>query len=150
MRIVRAAACAAVLVCGSGVASSQTQASQIVGAWNCHAETSESVVAGMMTYNADGTMDSNVAVTAKFEEGELALQVVSRSSWKLVGDGLIEEAILSATATSGTFAGQALPASDLASFNDDVPKEPGTSTVVVTEKKLVLIDGEETVTACTR
>lgn len=150
MKIVRAVACIAFVVLGSGVAVSQTQASQIVGVWNCHAQTEESVVAGVMTYNADGTMDSNVSVTAKFDEGDLVLRVVSKSSWKLVGDGLIEEAIVTATATSGSFAGKTLEASDLASFSDGVPKEAGTSTVVVTDKKLVLIDGEQTVTACTR
>jgi hypothetical protein len=151
MKIVRVAACAAVvLALGSGVAVSQTQESQIVGAWNCHAETPESVVAGMMTYKADGTMDSRVSVTAKFEEGDLVIQVASTSSWKLLDGGLIEEGILSATATSATFNGEALPEADLASFGDGVSKDIGRSTVTVTEKQLVLIDGDDTVTACTR
>lgn len=156
MKIVRMAACAALLACGSGVAVSQqpTQAQpqpgQVVGVWNCHSETPESIVAGVMTYKADGTMDSNLSVTAKFEEGDLVLQVVSTSSWKLLDGGLIEEAILSATATSAVFNGQALPEADLASFGEGVTKDVGRSTVVVTEKQLVLIDGGNTVTACTR
>jgi hypothetical protein len=151
MKIVRVAACAAVMLAlGSGVAVSQTQESQIVGAWNCHAETPESVVAGIMTYKADGTMDSRVSVTAKFEEGDLVIQVASTSSWKLLDGGLIEEGILSATATSATFNGDALPEADLASFGDGVSKDIGRSTVTVTEKQLVLIDGDDTVTACTR
>lgn len=151
MKILRGVVCAAiVLASGSGVAVSQTQESQIVGAWNCHAETPESVVAGVMTYKADGTMDSRVSVTAKFEEGDLVIQVASTSTWTLLDGGLIEEAIISATATSATFNGEALPEADLASFGEGVSKDVGRSSVVVTANKLVMIDGDNTVTACTR
>ena len=100
MKIVRTVACAvAMVVLATGVASPQTQAAQIAGAWTCAAITANSVVSGQMTYNTDGTMDSNVSVNAEFEEGNLELLVTSKSTWKLKGDGLIEEQILTATAT---------------------------------------------------
>ncbi len=151
MKIVRTVACAAAMVvCATGVASPQTQAAQIAGKWTCAAIAANSVVAGDMTYNADGTMDSNVSVNVEFEDGELDLMVTSKSTWKLKGDGLIEEQILSATATSGTFAGKPLAAADLAGFSDDVPKEPGTSTVEVSADKMTLIDGGGTQTICAR
>lgn len=151
MKMFRTAACAATVVMfATGVASPQTQTAQVAGAWTCAAITADSIISGKMTYNADGTMDSDVAVSVEFEEGKLELMVVSKSSWKLVGDGLIEEQILSASATSGTFAGQTLGADDLAQFADGVPKEAGTSSVEVSADKMTLIDGEGTRTTCVR
>ena len=151
MKVIRTAACAVALVaCATGVATSQTQASQIVGKWTCAAITLDSIVSGQMTYNADGTMDANVSVDVEFGDGIIELQVVTKSSWKLVGDGLIEEQILSATATSGTFEGETLQASDLAVFGDSVPKDVGRSTVEVSAKDLVMVDGEGTRTTCNR
>lgn len=151
MKVVRTVACAAAMVVlATGVASPQTQAVQIAGAWTCAAITANTVVSGQMTYNADGTMDANVSVNVELEDGELDLLVTSKSTWKLRDDGLIEEQILSATATSGTFAGKALAADDLADFSDDVPKEAGTSTVEVSADKMTLIDGGGTRTTCVR
>lgn len=146
----RVAACAVAAVMASGVATPQTQANLVVGKWTCVAFTLESTVSGEMTYNADGTMDSNVTLDAEFEEGTMALQIVTKSSWKLVDDGLIEEQIISAIATSGTFEGEPLPAEDLAAFSDGVPKEAGTSTIEVSAKEMTLIDGEGTRTICDR
>jgi hypothetical protein len=151
MKVIRTAVCAAALVIvATGVATSQTQANQIVGAWTCAAITAGSVVAGNMTYNANGTMDSNVSVNIEFEEGELVIMVVTKSSWKLTSDGLIEEQILSAAATSGTFAGKALGADDLAQFGDSVPKDISRSTVEVSADEMTLVDGEGTQTICAR
>lgn len=151
MKIVRSAACAIALAAfATGVAASQTQASQVVGKWTCVAIASGSIVSGEMTYNADGTMDSDVSLDAEFEDGTIKLQVVSKSSWKLVGDGLIEEQILSAAATSGTIDGEALPEAELASFGESVPMEVGRSTVEISANKMVLIDGGGTQTTCIR
>jgi hypothetical protein len=151
VKLVRIAASAAfVVTLATGVAAPQTQASLIVGKWTCAAITLDSVVSGQITYNADGTMDSDVTLDAEFDDGTIALQVVTKSSWKLVEDGLIEEQILSATAISGTFEGEILPASDLTAFGESVPKEVGRSTVVVSAKNMELVDGEGTRTTCNR
>ncbi len=150
MKIMRVAACAVAAVMASGVATSQTQESQIVGNWACSARTADSVVAGMMKYNADGTMDADVSVALDSDDGLIQLRVVTRSSWKLNADGLIEERITEAEATSGTIDGQALPEEALATFGESVPKETGTSTVEVTAKQLILVDGDGTRTICDR
>lgn len=153
MKIIRTAACAVALATfATGVATPQTQAqaSQIVGKWLCTASTPDGFVSGSMTYNADGTMDAQVSVDAEFDDGTIELEVVTKSSWKLIGDGLIEELILSATAISGTFDGEILPASELTLFGENVPKDVGQSTVKVSAKELVMVDAEGTQTFCNR
>jgi len=134
----------------TGVATSQTQADLVTGAWACSADTADGVVAGQMNYKPDGTMDAAVTVTMDMGGATMTVDVTAKSTWKLLGGGLIEEQILSANATGGRVGDEALPESMLAMVSEGVPKDLGTSTIEVSSGQMVLVDGEGTRTVCTR
>lgn len=150
MRTVRLAACCAVVAFATGVATPQTQAGMIVGAWNCAADAGGGVVKGRMVYNADGSTDSALTIDLDTDEGNLVAEVETRSSWKLTGDGVIEEQILEAIVNSAKLDGEDLPEGIRADIEDSLLEELGPSTIELSPTQMVLVDGEGTRTVCMR
>ncbi len=150
MKIVRMATCCAVVAFATGVATPQTQAEMIVGAWNCSADAEGGVVTGRMTYNADGSTDSALTIDLDVDGENLIAQVETKSSWKLTGGGVIEEQILEAVVNSAKVDGVDLPEAVRVSIEDSMMEELGPSTIELTSTQMVLVDGEGTRTVCTR
>lgn len=150
MKIVRMAACCTLVAFATGVATPQTQAELIVGAWACSSDIVNGVVHGQMVYKADGTTDSLLTIDVDVDGGNLVAVVDTKSSWKLTGGGMIEEQILGAVVTSAKVDGADLPEEVRASIEESMLEELGPSTIELSSKQMVLVDGEGTRTVCTR
>ena len=99
----------AMVAFATGAATSQTQAEMVTGVWNCSSQTPGGLVAGQMTYKADGTTQSVLTLTADIDGGKLEAQLDATSTWQLLGGGLIREQITSITARSAKLDGEDLP-----------------------------------------
>ena len=140
----------AMVAFATGAATSQTQAEMVTGVWNCSSQTPGGLVAGQMTYKADGTTQSVLTLTADIDGGKLEAQLDATSTWQLLGGGLIREQITSITARSAKLDGEDLPESVLTEIAENGKQEPSNSTIELSASQMVLVDGEGTRTVCGR
>jgi|JI10StandDraft_1071094.scaffolds.fasta_scaffold23750_4 hypothetical protein len=140
----------AMVAFATGAATSQTQAEMVTGVWNCSSQTPGGLVAGQMTYKADGTTQSVLTLTADIDGGKLEAQLDATSTWQLLGGGLIREQITSITARSAKLDGEDLPESVLTEIAENGNQEPSNSTIELSASQMVLVDGEGTRTVCGR
>mgnify|MGYP000936467257 FL=1 len=140
----------AMVAFATGAATSQTQAQMVTGVWNCSSQTPGGLVAGQMTYKADGTTQSVLTLTADIDGGKLEAQLDATSTWQLLGGGLIREQITSITARSAKLDGEDLPESVLTEIAENGNQEPSNSTIELSASQMVLVDGEGTRTVCGR
>ena len=140
----------AMVAFATGAATSQTQAEMVTGVWNCSSQTQGGLVAGQMTYKADGTTQSVLTLTADIDGGKLEAQLDATSTWQLLGGGLIREQITSITARSAKLDGEDLPESVLTEIAENGNQEPSNSTIELSASQMVLVDGEGTRTVCGR
>ena len=140
----------AMVASATGAATSQTQAEMVTGVWNCSSQTPGGLVAGQMTYKADGTTQSVLTPTADIDGGKLEAQLDATSTWQLLGGGLIREQITSITARSAKLDGEDLPESVLTEIAENGNQEPSNSTIELSASQMVLVDGEGTRTVCGR
>ena len=151
MRLAVMAACGVAMVAfATGVAISQTRADLVAGVWTCSSQTPGGVVAGQMTYKADGTTQSSLTLTADIDGGKLVAHLDASSTWQLLDGGLIREQILGITARSATLDGENLPESVLTEIAGGGSQEPSNSTIELSASQMVLVDGEGTRTVCGR
>ena len=131
----------AMVAFATGAATSQTQAEMVTGVWNCSSQTPGGLVAGQMTYKADGTTQSVLTLTADIDGGKLEAQLDATSTWQLLGGGLIREQITSITARSAKLDGEDLPESVLTEIAENGNQEPSNSTIELSASQMVLVDG---------
>lgn len=140
----------AMLAFATGVAAAQTQGETILGVWRCTSQTPDGIVAGQMTYKADGTTDSALTFSSDTDGMKLVAELDAKSSWKLLDGGMMREQILGITARSARVNGEDLPSSVLTEIAGSISHEAADSTIELSPVNMVLVDPEGTRTVCIR
>lgn len=123
----------------------------ILGKWSCSANTPDGRISGPMTYLDDGT--TAFTLTMESTEGGASVIVVAdgSSTWKLPGDGTIEEQIASLKIRSAKMNGMDIPPAMLGDVEDEMlDQEQSSSTIELSNRDMVLVDKEGTRTVCKR
>lgn len=150
MKIFRVAACCVLGAFATGVATPQTQAEMIVGAWNCSSDITDGTVSGRMVYNADGMTDSVLTLDMNLEAGKAVAEIETRSTWRLTSPGYIQEQIISAKVVSAKLNGEDLPEAVRKDIGAGLLEELGPSTIEISSTQMVLVDELDVRTVCTR
>lgn len=150
MKLFRVAACCVLVAFATGVATPQTQAGMIVGAWNCSSEIPDGVVSGRMVYNADGTTDSVLTIDLDLQDGNAIAEIQTKSTWELTGPGYIQEQIVEAKVISAKFEGQDMSESVREEIASGLLQPLGPSTIEISSTRMVLVDEQDVHTVCTR
>lgn len=146
---------AAALAAGACASAPPTPAQQILGAWDCHAESDGMVVDGAFTYmtgglsRADATMDVAVSGMKVWLAGKLD------ATWGFQPDGSLIETITALKVTSAKADGNDLPPVTVSTMvqpmiDQMVVGQSSTSTVAFNGDVMTSTDKDGVVTTCRR